>query len=580
MNRRTGDVALIQTLRDYGIHIYAGVNSDGLGHLGEQLEPLSNLEQVLDGVPRLLTMSEYVAGYVPLGYFLASGRIAGCMTTSGAAIKLASSGISDAKVQNIPAVYLFGLNAAAAYGMGPLQDMSEYGMNIIPQLQAELADGCVVIDSPQTMGDRLEHVQHVLSDSRPAAIAFYPDIQNRLVDFAVPPLPLNTHSSDLSDLQAFVNEFPGLSADRRVIVFVCAEASRYGERMVELTTRLSELLHAATVWSVNGANAVSANNPYGYGYIAFGGNDQATALWRSLNADDIVICLGFDAGEFALMLDKIPAGLVWHFTGLRQAYGTRNGDFRHRVDGDYRVVQGDLDKVLEEIIERLPATSIATKPSKPAPASLNTRNLDRSVASGCVDLVAFYSELHRLWRPRSIGFDDICGSCRDRQYVVQRPHPAIKYYALGDGCNMGAAFGLGVGAKLADPSLHAFVVSGDGCWRLYGGALADCAHLGIRLFVINNRTFGLVDYSLRLVRPDVDHRLYHTQLPGIDFGAAARAHGWAAFRLKADLSNLDEIMDACYGGSTQSILIDVPSDPVQRIGEDPRLASLASKAPT
>src|SRR5256885_7588644 len=53
---------------------------------------------------------------------------------------------------------------------------------------------------------------------------------------------------------------------------------------------------------------------------------------------------GFDAGEYSLNLAKIPAGHVYHFTDMREAYGHKNGEFRHRVAHEYRQVRGDIDR--------------------------------------------------------------------------------------------------------------------------------------------------------------------------------------------------------------------------------------------
>src|SRR5437899_12174654 len=152
------------------------------------------------------------------------------------------------------------------------------------------------------------------------------------------------------------------------------------------------------------------------------------------------------------------------------------------------------------------------------------------------------------------------------QSVPRTPRPWIPFHTTTDGSAMGGGFGLGVGAKLADPSLHTFVFSGDGCWRLFGGALADAANLDLRLFIINNGVYGIVDKGLEVVIPDVEKRRYHSSLPSIDFVAAAKAHGWDGFRVKPDLSNLKEIMDACYETERQSILVDVPVDADQVLG--------------
>jgi acetolactate synthase-1/2/3 large subunit len=571
LERSSGNFALIETLRRWGITFYSGVNGGGLIHVTKHLEPFLDIDQVGDGVPRMQTMSEYVAGFVPLGYYLASGRVAGCLTTTGAATKLGSSGITDAKLHNIPAVYIVALNSTLSIGLSPLQDVSEHGMNVVPQLQAELGDSCIVIDDISKLQHQLERAQAILAESKPVAIAFHPDILSQNVEVDVPKVE-RPRTFDQVDADRFVHEFPKLAQGRRVVIYAGAEAARC-PGITKLTTELSELLHAPTVWSVNGANAIAHDNRYGYGYISFGGNDEAMKLWRGLTADDIVITLGFDSGEYSLNLGSIPAGHVWHFTTWNEPYGHKDGDFRHRVSGDYRVVRGDIERTLEDVLPRLKG-KVGDRPMVALPTDLNTRTISREVRAGCVDAYRFYAELFRSWRPQSIGFDDVCTAYKDRQYVTQRPHPSIPFHTVHDGSAMGGAFGLGVGARAADPSLHTFVFSGDGCWRLFGGALAEAANIGMNLFIINNGTYAIVDKGLEVVIPDVEKARYHGKLPAVDFVAAAKAHGWDGYKLRPDLGNLDEILKACYAGTGQSIVVDVPIDADQVIGLNPRLYNL------
>ncbi len=571
----SGNFALIDALRTWGVTFFAGVNGGGLIHVTKYLEPFEDISQAHDGRPRMLTMGEYTAGFVPLGYYLASGKIAGCVTTTGAATKLGASGMSDAKLHNIPAVYLVALNSTMSIGKAPLQDVSEYGMNIVPQLRAELGEGCIVIDDIDRLEQDLRRAQRLLNDSKPVAICFHPDILSKDAKPDVPHAP-RQRAFVRGDVDRFLAEFPRVAQGRRVIVYVGGEAARC-TGIEELTTDFSEMLQAPTVWSVNGASAISARNRYGYGYISFGGNDRAMELWRGVNANDVVITLGFDPGEYSLNLGKIPASHVWHFTDLRDAYGHHNGEFRHRVEGEYQIVRGDIGRALAEIVSRLPSTGFQPTPQPPAPANLNTREISRDVREGCVDFYEFYERLHRMWRPHSIGFDDVCIAYKDRQYVTQRPHPNIRFYSTHDGSAMGGAFGLGVGAKAADPSLHTFVFTGDGCWRLFAGGLADAANLGLRLFIVNNGVYGIVDKGLEVVVPEVAKRRYHSALPQIDFVKAAEAHGWEGFRVKPDLSNLADVIDACYETEGRSILVDVPVDADQVLGLNPRLNNLTQK---
>jgi acetolactate synthase-1/2/3 large subunit len=142
---------------------------------------------------------------------------------------------------------------------------------------------------------------------------------------------------------------------------------------------------------------------------------------------------------------------------------------------------------------------------------------------------------------------------------------------------MGGAFGIGLGAKVAAPDKHAFVFTGDGCWRLFGGCIAEAANLDLRVFVINNSVLGIVDKGLEVIIPDVEKRKYHSRLSEIDFVKAGEAYGWDGYRVAPDLSNLEDIVDACYETRGRSIVVDVPIDADQVIGHNPRLNNLTTK---
>ena len=570
----SGNSALINALKQLGIHCFAGVNGGGIIHITKYLAPIQESQVLGDDVPKMFTLSEYAAGFMPIGYYLASGKIGGCIATTGAAIKLASSGLSEAKLSNIPAVYLFALNSSFSIGRAPLQDVSIYGMNIIPQLQAELADGCIVIEDISQLESQLEHAQKILNKSRPIAIAFYPDVLSQSIDLKVSKIS-KKETSDGGDLETFLAKFPQQVLNRRVVLWVCSEAARYNN-IKTLTTLFSNLLQAPTVWSVNGANAVAADNPFGYGYISFGGNDKALELWQSLNEQDIVIALGFDPGEYSLNLANITAGVVWHFTDMPYAYGNIEGNVRHRISGEYYMVRGSLSHNLETIINTFKTRNISLQ-MQPG-SRLNDLNYKKTseyqVKADCVDLIEFYKALNQSWQLHSIGFDDVCLAYKDRQYVTERPNPNINFYSLQDGSAMGASLGLGVGAKLAVPSLHTFIFTGNGCWRLFSGNLADVRNLDLRLFVFNNQNYAIVQQALNVIIPEIERDHYHSVLPNIDFVAVAKAHGWEAFKLAPNLVNLKEIMHLCYTTRGRSILIEVPVDPQQEVGPNPRLKNI------
>jgi acetolactate synthase-1/2/3 large subunit len=333
------------------------------------------------------------------------------------------------------------------------------------------------------------------------------------------------------------------------------------------------VLKAPIVWSINGANAVSRDNPYAYGYLGFGGNDRARELWDSLSEHDMLITIGFCSDEYTTHFAKPKAGLVWNITANAHFYGSLQGSFRHQVAGEFHQTAGDVEAMLRDTILWCQAHPQISNEEPPRYSHLNL-GMHGSAHGNAVDIVAFYEKLDGLWQPDSVGFDDVCLAYKDRQYVTQRPHPHAKIYSLYRGSAMGGAYGLGLGAKIASPGKHVFVFSGDGCFRLYGGCLIEARQLGITLFVLDNANYGIVEQGLAKVLPDTPARRYHGELERIDFGAMARACGWSSVRVSPDLSNLADIMREAYQRHRPSMLVEVPVDSHQVVGPNPRLKNL------
>src|SRR5256884_9511152 len=72
---KSGNAVLIENLRRWGIRFFAGVNGGGVVHVAKHLEPYYELAHSADKASRMLTMGEYVAGFMPLGHWPAAGRI-------------------------------------------------------------------------------------------------------------------------------------------------------------------------------------------------------------------------------------------------------------------------------------------------------------------------------------------------------------------------------------------------------------------------------------------------------------------------------------------------------------------------
>ena len=560
---------LHRTLSEWGITCYAGITGGGIIHFLKYLDPLieDDPEQ-----PGLFSIGEYSAGFIPLGYYLSSGRVAAAVATTGAASKLIGCGLSDAKLHDIPAVYIVPLSGEEMRGRAPLQDTSEYGSNIVTQLRSELPDSVFVLDNPERLSEALQAARCQLDNCRPVVLVLLHNALSSPVsvssDKTVPTISVINQDmpTDFSD------EFSQDIAGRRLVMLVGEEMTRYsGAR--ELITEFCMALKCAAIWSINGANAVHRENPYGFGYISFGGNDEALSLYQSLGKQDVLLVLGACPDEYTVNLNNFTAAKTYFFSNNPGGYGQIENNFSHMTLEQYRHVSGPLDKLLRILLMANRQQPFSNAPVFPAPESLNHRQYS-APRSGYVDMAELYQKLDDWWPANSIGFDDVCLSYKDRQYITQRPNNNIHFYSLYRGSAMGGAFGAAVGAKLSSPTRSVFLFTGDGCFRLFSGSLGEVSEVGLVVFLLNNASLSIVSQGLPIILPEVEQKNYHAHLKPLDYCSIARACGWKAEKLNSDLSNLNFLLDKMGNNQQQSLLIDVPVDAMQVLGKNPRVKNL------
>ncbi len=572
------------------VDLFVGVNGGGVIHTTKYAEPYDGLHQAHDGVTRFLDIPEAVATNLLLGYNFASddGKAAGMFTTGGATF-YAMLGPANAKAHNIPGIYIFALNSTKNSDRGPLQDMTPAGANSVEIVRALLRENCLVIKRKADLEKRLIEAQRILSKSQPVAFMFHPDVLSEDFSGLYVPRIDKPREVDKKDLGIFMRDFPREIERRRVVLFAGEEAAIEAASHPEIKdyiTNLASLLKAPVIYSQNGASAVAHNNPYAAGHIHLGFNDWTKQLWDSLSRRDIVVFLGFDPGEYELNLGNIKAD-VWHFTNLTNPYGSkrswldvmlgRDGNFRHRVDGKYRRVKVNMALALEYIIPEL-GKRITNRPNFfDIPENLNSREIEEP-GHDYVDLAKFYREYAKLVRAGTLIVNDVCQAYKDSQYIIQRPINGVRRFDLHRFSTMGDAFGFGLGVKLGNPNLFPHIFAGDGCFRYFDGALGNAQHLGLTVWVIDNRGYHIVGEGLKIAIPNVDPRRYHSNLPPntqpIDFVGKAKASGWDAVPLEPNLDNLEEIMGRSYSGSTKSMLVNMRVDRKIIIGQNPRLLGL------
>lgn len=568
--RADGYLHLIETLRNWEISLIAGVTGGGIIHFTKHLPPYpASSFAKSEHVSGFFNIGEYVAGFVPLGYYLASGKLAAAAATTGAATKLLGCGLTDAKLHNIPGVYIVPISAKTGAGFAPLQDSSIFGMNVLQQLEAECDGNTFVLTGDMHDAENLQKAYTLLARQKPVVLVLDPaGLSRTFLHNPTPMVPLEEQRVGTAHRPWPLHKL----RDKKVVILVGSGMPGTAESR-RLTTELAKLLKAPVLYSINGANSVERDNPFLYGYIGFGGNDAARAVWKDIDKNTVLVALGADFDEYTTGVKPILCGEAWILGDNHSRYGMVDDSWRHWIHGTCLEIMGPLEPLVADLIDSIRSDPPAATPMLPAPASLNTNPLT-SARAGFVDLGHFYETIDRLWRSDSIGFDDVCMAYKDRQYVTQRPNMNCPFFSLYRGSAMGGALGLGIGARLGEPGKTVFVFTGDGCFRLVSGTLAEARSLGINLFVLNNSIYGIVRNGLLKILPDEPVERYHDHLDTLNYAAIAAGYGWDYRRVDADLNNLPEIIERCYQAGKPSMLIELTVDPEQDLGPNPRVENL------
>ncbi|WP_086350749.1 thiamine pyrophosphate-dependent enzyme [Candidatus Enterococcus clewellii] len=561
-----GFKALSDFLSSLKINLYSGVTGGGVIHFLKYLGPYKGSEN--SDSPAFFTLSEYAAGFTPLGYYLATGQVSAAVATTGAATKLLACGLSDGKLHDIPSVYLFPVSNISHAEDEALQDTSIYGSNIVQQLRAEFPEQVFLLDNVFNFKEQLKNAEQVLMSRKP--VVFLLDNETMMLpNYEAVQTTTFEEPDDIEEIKVFLKQFKEKTDGKRVILLV-GEEGIHDVGIRKLTTAVCKELKAAAVWSMNGGNCVEADNPYGYGYISFGGNDRALDLWSSISEEDVVLCVGASPDEYTTDLKKIKANDVFFINNIPNAYGQIRGSFQHGVAHNVYQISAPITEVLQSLINE---GHYATVACPKAPENLNDRDI-LPPRKGFADMEKVYKRLYDWWQPDSLIISDVCLVYKDYQYVTQRPNENITYFSFYRGSAMGGAYGVAVGAKLGAPDKRVYLFSGDGCFRLYGGSLEEAKNLGIVLFLINNQNYSIVSQGLPKILPDVKPERYHDDLNGLDYCKVAEASGWLSYSVATDLSNFDEILSEIEKNETRSILVNIPVDPEQILGQNPRVRNL------
>lgn len=524
MPKLTGGEALVQPLIAQGVDTIFGLP-------GVQNDYLYNaLYDARDQLRVIHPRHEQGAGYMALGYALATGDVGVCSVVPGPGFLNASAALATAYSINAKVLYVVGQIPSAHIGRayGYLHEIPDQ-LGILRTL-TKWADR---INSPAEAPALVADAFYQLHSGRPRPVGLEiaPDVLSRQVEV------------DLTPVERPVR-WPPVDGD------AVAEAAKLLAR---------------------------ARNPMIFvGSGAIGAADAVRQLAETLQAPVVSFRSGHGvvSSEHELSLRPPAAHVLWRDADVVLAIGSR----MHRpllnwgVDEDLHLIQIDIDPAeIGRIVK--PALGIAARAEDVVPAlvrALAQQPLERpSRARELADLreeiagqtayiepqLSFLKSIRGALPRDGILVDDFTQVGYVSRYVtpVYAPRTFISPDYQG---TLGWSFAVGLGVKVARPQAPVLSVVGDGGFMFNVQEVATAVQHGIATVTVifNDGAFGNVQ---RMQKLDYGGRVIATELQNPDFVKLAQAFGAQGLRVHGP----DELGDAIRQGFAKTdgpTLIEVP----------------------
>lgn len=503
MPTMTGGQALARSLYLEGVRVIFGLPGVQLYHAldGLQGEP---------GIRFITTRHEQATTYMADGYTRAGGGTGTAMMVPGPGLQNASAGIGTAFAASSPILVVSGQIERDLIGVdrGILHEVNDQLDTIRP-----VTKWAKRILDPAEIPDAVHEAFFHLKTGRP-----------RPVEIEIPPETL----AEMADVELREpEEYPRPAADANALqtaAQILAESANpliwAGGGVISsgaeaALQRVAEHLQAPVITSPEGKGAISDRHPLALGAHRLRNDPVA----REEPNFDVILAVGtrmanpaWLGGQRIVQIDIDPEELG------------RNYDNTFGIQGDARLALDDLydclvrsgpsrenrDEEYEALRRRRTETSIRVEPQESLTATIRDVMPDDGILISGMTQIGYY--------------------CR-AFYPVYQPKTFLTSSYAG---NLGYAFPVALGAKVAQPDKAVVAVSGDGGFLFNSQELATAVQYGINVVVVvfNDNAYGNV---LRDQVNRFEGRVYGAALHNPDFVKLAEAYGARGVRVDPDM---------------------------------------------
>ena len=498
MVKMTGGEALVKSLYLEGIRVIFGLPGVQLYHA---LDALSQEP----GIRFITTRHEQATAYMADGYSRAGGGIGTALMVPGPGLQNASAGIGTAYAASSPILVVSGQIERDLIGVnrGILHEVNDQ----LDTVRAVTKWAHRIMD-PAEVPEAVHEAFHQLRTGRP-----------RPVEIEIPPETL----AEVADIELIEPEdYPRqpassaqiataaqiLSSAAKPLIWVGGGAVSSGA--TEALIQVAEYLQAPVVSTPEGKGAISDHHYLSLGALRLRGDPIAQAS----TGHDVVLAVGTRLanpnlldGQQVIQIDIAPEE-------LGRNYGNTVG------------IQGDARRTLEELFSALSAAG----PARPSQRS----ELDAMKAARSESALRVEPQESLLGAIREAMPDDgiLISGMTQVGYYSRTNFPVYEpgtYLTSSYAGNLGFAYPVALGAKVAQPGKAVVAVSGDGGFLFNSQELATAVQHGINAVVVvfNDNAYGNV---LRDQITRFDGRAYGAELHNPDFVKLAEAYGVRGIR--------------------------------------------------
>ena len=528
MTKMTGGQALARSLHREGVRVIFGLPGVQTYHAMDALYDLPEIRFIT-------TRHEQAAGYMADGYARASGLVGTALVVPGPGLLNASAGIGTAYAASSPVLVISGQIPRDLIGVsrGVLHEVNDQLESIRP-----ITKWASRVLDPAEIPAAVHEAFYQLNTGRPrpAEIEIPPETlaEEAEIELAEPGDHVRPAGSPES-----VREGARILADAdNPIIWAGGGAISSGAS--QALQRVAEHLQAPVITTSEGKGALSDRH-----YLSVGTLRLRNDPFRDRLAEhDVVLAVGTRL-ENPAMLDGQRVVQI----------DIDEGEIGRNYENTFGIV-GDARRSLEDLYQVL-SVAVPTRPSRRD--EIDAIRAERQDPLSQVEPLRWFVRAIRAAMPDDgilvPGMTQV-GYYSRAFYPVYEPRTYLTSSYFG---NLGFAFPVALGAKVAMPDKAVVAVSGDGGFLFNSQELATAVQYGINAVVVvfNDNAYGNV---LRDQRDRFNGRTIGSELHNPDFVKLAEAYGVRGIRVDGAEKLESALRDAL--AVEAPTLIEVPVGPM------------------